>query len=94
MKPRESITASLKALELSPDEAVMIKTNLAHAYLFDNQFEKAKAIYLESKNAKLRDGRAFSQAVLDDFKEFQEAGITHPDMQKIKALLTTKTDAP
>jgi len=32
--------------------------------------------------------------VLDDFKEFEEAGITHPDMQKIKALLTTKTDAP
>ena len=26
----------------------MIKTNLAHAYLFENQFEKAKAIYLEN----------------------------------------------
>ena len=93
-KPRESITASLKALELSPDEAVMINGNLAHGYLFDNQFDKAKAIYLENKDAKLHDGRAFSQAVLDDFKEFQEAGITHPDMEKIKALLTTKTQAP
>jgi len=91
-KPRESIAASLKALELSPDDAVMIKTNVAHGYLFDNQFDKAKAIYLENKNAKLHDGRAFSQAVLDDFKEFQDAGITHPDMEKIKALLTTKTD--
>jgi len=28
--------------------------------------------------------------VLDDFKDFQEAGITHPDMEKIKALLTSK----
>jgi tetratricopeptide (TPR) repeat protein len=93
-KPREAVAASLKALELSPDDAVVIKANLAHGYLFDNQFEKAKAIYLENKNAKLHDGRAFSQAVLDDFKEFQEAGITHPDMEKIKALLTTKTDAP
>jgi tetratricopeptide (TPR) repeat protein len=92
-KPRESITASLKALELSPDDAVMIKTNLAHGYLFDNQFDKAKAIYLENKDAKLHDGRAFSQTVLDDFKEFREAGITHPDMEKIKALLTTTTDA-
>jgi hypothetical protein len=73
---------------------VMINGNLAHGYLFDNQFDKAKAIYLENKNAKLRDGRTFSQTVLDDFKEFQEAGITHPDMEKIKALLTTKTDAP
>jgi tetratricopeptide (TPR) repeat protein len=89
-KPRESITASLKALKLSPDHAVAIKTNLAHAYLFNNQFGKAKAIYLENKDAKLRDGRTFSQVVLDDFKEFQEAGITHPDTEKIKALLTGK----
>ncbi len=91
-KPRESIAASLKALELSPDDAVLIKGNLAHAYLFDNQFDKAKAIYLESKNTKLRDDeRTFSQAVLDDFKELEEAGVTHPDMEKIKALLTSKT---
>lgn len=93
-KPRESITASLKALKLSPDDTVMIKGNLAHAYLFDNQFEKAKTIYLENKNAKLHDGRAFSQAVLDDFKELQEVGITHPDIEKVKALLTTKTQVP
>jgi len=92
-KPRESITASLKALKLSPDDPVMIKANLAHAYLFNNQFEKAKALYLENKGAKFHDGQAFSQAVLDDFKEFKDAGITHPDMEKIKALLTTKTEA-
>jgi tetratricopeptide (TPR) repeat protein len=91
-KPRESIAASLKSLELSPDHAVMIKGNLAHGYLFDKQFEKAKAIYLENKDAKLNDGRAFSQAALDDFKELQDAGITHPDMEKIKALLTTKPE--
>jgi hypothetical protein len=33
-----------------------------------------------------------AQATLDDFKEFQDAGITHPDMEKIKALLTNKTE--
>ena len=91
-KPHESIAASLKALELSPDHAVMIKGNLAHGYLFDNQFEKAKALYLENKDAKLYNGGVFSQAVLDDFKELQDEGITHPDMEKIKALLTTKPE--
>jgi tetratricopeptide (TPR) repeat protein len=91
-KPRESIAASLKALKLSPNDVVMINGNLAHGYLFDNQFEKAKAIYLENKDAELHDGRAFSQTVLDDFKELEEAGITHPDMEKIKALLTTKAE--
>ena len=55
-------------------------------YLFDNQFETAKAIYLENKDAKLDEERSFSHAVLDDFKELEEAGIPHPDMEKIKAL--------
>ena len=94
-KPREAIVTSLKALKLSPGNAVVIKTNLAHGYLFDNQFDKAKTIYLENKDAKVGDDRrTFSQVVLDDFKEFQDAGINHPDMDKIKALLTTKTEAP
>ena len=92
--PREAIAASLKALELSPHNAAMIKVTLAHSYLFDNQFDKAKAIYLENKNAKLHDDdRTFRQAVLDDFKELEEASITHPDMEKIKALLTTQTES-
>jgi len=92
--PREAIAASLKALELSPHNAAMIKVTLAHSYLFDNQFDKAKAIYLENKNSKLRDDeRTFSQAVLEDFKELQDAGITHPDMEKIKALLTSETES-
>jgi len=91
---REAIAACLKALELSPRNAAMIKVTLGHAYLLDNQFDKAKAIYLENKNAKLRDDdRTFGQAVLDDFKELEEAGITHPDMEKIKTLLTSETNA-
>ena len=92
-KPRESIAASLKALELSPDNAVLIKGNLAHAYLFDNQFDKAKALYLENRDAKIDDERTFKQAVLDDFKEFRDAGISHPDVEKIQALLTAETKA-
>ena len=37
--------------------------------------------------------RSFIQAVSEDFKELEEAGITHPDMDKIKALLTTHPDS-
>jgi tetratricopeptide (TPR) repeat protein len=91
---REAMAASLKALELSPRNGAMINVTLAHSYLFDNQFDKAKAIYLENKNAKLRDDeRTFSQAVLDDFKKLEEAGVTHPDMEKIKALIASETKA-
>jgi hypothetical protein len=52
-------------------------------------------MYVENKDAKLHDDeRTFRQAVLDDFEELQGAGITHPDVEKIRALLTAKADAP
>ena len=72
---------------------MLIKGNLAHAFLFDNQFDKAKALYLENRDAKIDDERTFKQAVLDDFKEFRDAGISHPDVEKIQALLTAETKA-
>ena len=93
-KPREAIAAALKALELDPDNATMINTVLATGYLFDNQFEKAKAIYLKNIPAPIQAERSFGEVVLDNFKNLEEAGVTHPDMEKIKVLLTAKTEAP
>jgi tetratricopeptide (TPR) repeat protein len=90
-KPREAIAAALKALELDPDNATMINTVLATGYLFDNQFEKAKAIYLKNIPASIQANRSFGEVVLDNFKNLEEAGVTHPDVKKIKELLTSKT---
>ena len=54
---------------------------------------KAKAFHLENKNAKIPDDeRTFGQAVLDDFKELHDAGLTDPDMENIRALLTTRAE--
>jgi len=92
-KPREAIAAALKALELDPDNATMINTVLATGYLFDNQFEKAKGIYLKNISAPIRANRSFSEVVLDDFKNLEEAGVTHPDMERIKALLSAAPEA-
>jgi hypothetical protein len=47
----------------------------------------------ENKDAKLDSERSFRHAVLNDFKEFEEAGITPPDIDKIKALLSIETEA-
>ena len=90
-KAREAIAAALKALELDPDNATMINTVLATGYLFDNQFEKAKGIYLKNISAPIQANRSFSEVVLDHFKNLEEAGVTHPDIKKIKELLTSKT---
>ena len=70
---------------------VTIKTNLAH--LFDNHSIKQKPFIWENTAAKfVDDERTFSQGVLDDFNELQEAVITHLDIDKIKALLTTNQE--
>jgi len=71
----------------------MINTVLATGYLFDNQFEKAKTVYSENIATGIRSDRSFSEVVLDYFKRLEEAGVTHPDMEKIKALLTTEAEA-
>lgn len=91
-KPRKTVAAALKALELDPNNATMINTVLAAGCLFDGQFDKAKAICLENIPAPIYGNRSFSEVVLDDFKQLEETGITHPDMEKIKALLTHETE--
>ena len=78
-KPREAISSLLEALKLSPDDVQGINIDLAHAYLFDNQFQKAKTLYLKNKDS--------SEDVVNDFKELQDAGVNHPDIAKIRALL-------
>jgi tetratricopeptide (TPR) repeat protein len=86
--PGNAIAASEKGLKFDVDELTKnaLNTNLVHGYLFINQYEKAKAIYLNYKDKKLPDGRSFKQGVLDDFKEFRKRGINHPDMKKIEKL--------
>ncbi len=84
--PQEAIAAAHRGLEVDPTQ-VWIRTNLAHGYLFDNQYAKALAIYTENQDVKLPDGRTFAEAVLADFQELRAKGIDHPDMAKIERLL-------
>lgn len=85
-RPREAIATASRGLEIDPNRA-WIRTNLAHGYLFDNQYAKALAIYTENKDVKLPDGRTFAEAVLADFKKLRAKGLDHPDMAKIEQLL-------
>lgn len=57
--------------------------NLAHAYLFNNQFEKAHKIYLENLALKLND-KTWKEAILEDFIDFKKKGIKSVQMDKIK----------
>ncbi len=85
-RPKEAIAAAEAGLKADPAEG-WIKVNLAHGYLFDGQYEKAKELYLANRAVKLNDEQTFADAVLDDFRQFREKGLSHPDMEKIEKLL-------
>jgi len=77
--------AAQKGIALDPSQE-WIKTNLASSFLFTGQWEKAKAIYLELKD-KTDNERKFREIFLEDLNELEKAGITHPDMAKVRELL-------
>jgi predicted Zn-dependent protease len=64
-------------------------TNLAPAYLYQGKWEQAKAIYERLKD-QYNGKELFKSAFLQDLKDLEAAGITHPDVAKARALLEAK----
>jgi hypothetical protein len=73
--------------EIDIKEYPVLAIRLAHAYLLQGQFEKAKAIYVKYFGTAFDDGRKWDDELRNDFKTLREAGRDHPDMKKIEALL-------
>jgi hypothetical protein len=72
---------------------VYAKGNLAHFYLFDNQFEKAKSEYLRLKDEPIKENKRYKtlkEAFLADFKDFEKACITNEHIEEIISLLNKK----
>ncbi|HBF35607.1 TPA: hypothetical protein DDW35_13680 [Candidatus Sumerlaeota bacterium] len=84
----EALAAGEKSVERTPDKVPSFpRMNLAHAYLLNNQFEKAKTIYAKYCGQFLSDGRKWNVVVQKDFQTLRTAGRDHPDMKKIETLL-------
>ena len=82
-----ALTVSRRAADLAPD-LVWVKTNLAHALMFLNRTEEARAIHLQfRRQATNLDGKTWQQTVLEDFAIFRRAGLNHPMMETIEKLL-------
>ena len=63
-------------------------TNLALSYLFTDQFEEAKEVYLEWRNKPYNEEfETYKEVFLEDLKDMEEARVTHPDFEKVRALL-------
>ncbi|MDQ0290520.1 TIR domain-containing protein [Oligosphaera ethanolica] len=87
-QPADAIISAEACLPfLPPDTPEPLLMNLAHAYLFNGQFEKAQAIYTKYLGTAFEDGRTWNDELRNDFKLLREAGQDHPDMKRIEALL-------
>jgi tetratricopeptide (TPR) repeat protein len=82
----KALAASERAVVLMPDD-LSLETNRAHALLFLNRGDEAKALYLAYKGKTTSDNKAWEQIIALDFVEFRKAGLFHPMMAEIESVL-------
>jgi predicted Zn-dependent protease len=77
----------LKEGEKRDDSELLIKLNLAHAYLLNDNFKSAKSIYKEYQSQNVTDSLSWTQKTKQDFDAFQKAGIQNTNFEKILKLI-------
>lgn len=86
----EAIIAANQSLKLDKRQTGVI-TNLALGYLLNNKYIEAEKIYKEWKDKKFYDDDRYAKDVfLQDLDDLEREGITHPDFNKIRQLLTSE----
>ena len=60
---------------------------LPFCLLLTGQFENARAVFMEYRYKPLLDS-TYGETYIDDIAELEKAGITHPDLERVKELLT------
>ena len=83
-----ALYATKLALEANKNDVYVIEA-LPLCYLLNNEFEKARQLYLEWKDkpGPDEDYKTYKEAFLEDIDFAEKEGITHPDFKKIKELL-------
>ncbi|MDI6046948.1 tetratricopeptide repeat protein [Flavobacterium yafengii] len=77
----------LKEGEKLDDTELLIKMNLAHAYLLNDNYASAKAIYKEYQSQNVTDSLSWIQKVKQDFAAFKKAGIVSNDFERVLKLM-------
>ena len=78
---------TLKEGEKLDDSELLIKLNLAHAYLLNNNYSSAKTIYKEYQSQNVTDSLGWTEKVKLDFETFQKVGIKNDDFDKVLKLI-------
>lgn len=78
---------NLKQGELLDETELMIKGNLAHAYLLNGDIDQAKALYIKYKTQNITDSMGWIDMVKVDFDAFQQQGIACEHFDQILSML-------
>ena len=73
-------------LELAPSQTWIV-SKLALGLLYQGKYEEAKQVYLKYKDQADNNGTLFKDIFMEDFENLEKEKITHPDVEKIRALL-------
>ena len=73
----------LKEGEKIDDVELLIKLNLAHAYLLNDNYSSAKAIYKEYQAQNVTDSLSWNEKVKQDFEIFKKVGIQNKDFGRV-----------
>ncbi len=72
----------MKQLVLHP-ESLYIAGNLAHAYLFQGEYEDALAIYTAQRGANLSPGFSWEDMISQDYVYLSQAGLSRNPMKRV-----------
>jgi S-adenosylmethionine hydroxide adenosyltransferase-like protein/tetratricopeptide repeat protein len=83
----QAVVLAEKGLAISPD-LIWLKMNLAHAYLFSGEYEKAVEIYSINYGKHIfKESFYFEDLVLEDLEKLEREGLKNEDTDKIRELL-------
>jgi hypothetical protein len=77
----------LKEGEKLDDTELLLKINLAHAYLLNNEYRSAKAIYKNYESQNVNDSISWTEKIAQDFILFKKAGIENDNFNRILKLI-------
>ncbi|MEC5165676.1 hypothetical protein RCH18_001407 [Flavobacterium sp. PL11] len=77
----------LKTGEKLDETELLIKLNLAHAYLLNDNYALAKAIYKEYQSQNVTDSLSWTLKIKQDFALFKKVGIENKDFERILRVL-------
>jgi tetratricopeptide (TPR) repeat protein len=85
-----ALASSQRATALAPD-LIWLQTNLAHALMFLDRRDEARAVFLSYRGKSTANGKPWEHFVLEDFGIFRRADLTSPLMEDIERALNAKS---